>query len=107
MSEEERCVWLAQCVCPNGHTIMAYANEAQGLLDAKQSVVDRLHQHMIDRFRDGTIALTCFVCKAHRDQWRFCVARTPYATMVEAQPHFDAVERRNALKRHFETVGKA
>lgn len=84
---EERCVWLAQCVCPYGHTIMVYANEAAGLKEAKQDVIEPLVQKIMGCLNDHSIEPTCAICEAKADTWRFCVARTPFLTMAEAHPH--------------------
>lgn len=89
---EERCVWLAQCVCPNGHCIRAYANEAETLSEAKAEVVDPLHQNVTDQLRDDFIKPTCAVCGAHANTWRFNVSRTRFSTMAEAMPHLRAAE---------------
>lgn len=96
---EERCVWLAQCVCPNGHTILALANEADTLSDAKSEVVDPLHQQVMDLLREGRIEPTCGMCDAHFSKWRFNVARTRFPTIAEAVPYLKDAEAKDQIRR--------
>lgn len=98
---EERCVWLAQCVCENNHSIMAYANEAEGLSDAKNNVVDPLHQRITDFIRGHNIEPTCAVCGGHYQKWRYCLQRTVFATMAEARPKLRAIQI-DRIKRRFD-----
>ncbi len=91
---EDRCVWLAQCVCPAGHTIMAVANEADGLADAKANCVDPL-EHQVKKFvRDDRIENKCGMCGAMFWTWRICLTRTEFATMGEAALPLIRAERR-------------
>lgn len=89
---EERCVWLAQCVCPNLHCIRAYANEAGSLVEAKQDVVEPLAQNISELLNSHAISPTCAICGAHAKTWRFKAQRTRFATMVEAMPYLKAAE---------------
>lgn len=104
-ASEERCVWLAQCVCPNGHCIRAYANEAGSVTEAKHDVVDVLHQNIIDFLRGHNIEPTCGACDARASTWRFCVSRTRFATMAEAEPHLLRAAQFTALR--LMTAGRA
>jgi hypothetical protein len=78
-------VWLAQCLCPQRHTIMAAAGEADED-DAEAEILEPLKLQVATALTDGLINPWCQLCKAVASDWTCEVGRTRFRTMAEATP---------------------
>lgn len=86
-------VYLAQCLCPQRHCILAAASVATSPLAAQMSLAMTLRGTITKMLADGVLNPWCDLCEASSDTWTYEVGRTPYRTLAEAQPHLDASER--------------
>jgi hypothetical protein len=93
----EKRVWIAQCLCPQRHCIVAQAGEAAGFAEAQRLVRAPLRRNVAQLLRGGALNGWCGICGAKRPTWRFEVARTRYTTMDEAQPELAEIEAANLL----------
>jgi len=94
----ERRVWIAQCLCPSRHCIMAAADEADNEA-AAQAIKSRLRRQVVELLRSETINPWCGICDAKRPTWKYELGRTTFATMNEAAPHLVGLEVENAIVR--------
>jgi hypothetical protein len=85
-------VWIAQCMCPNRHTILASATACTCLDDVREAQA-ALKQVIAGLLAQGTINPWCGLCQS-RD-WHYEVARTPWRTMEDAHPTMAALEQAN------------
>ena len=79
----ERRVWVAQCLCPQRHAIMAAANEARDRDHAQRLLVE-LERAIEDWLAKGVINPWCGICHAKQETWRYEVGRTRWETLDEA-----------------------
>lgn len=87
-------VYIAQCLCPQRHAIIAAADEADSEADAER-VRTALRRQVISLLKSGALNGWCAICGAKRATWRYEVRRTVFATMAEALPHLQQVEAEN------------
>lgn len=81
----ERRVWIAQCLCPQRHCILAVTCEAEtlGEAEASKALLDTTITTLI---HDGTLNPWCALCRAPATDWTIDVNRTRFATQAEAEP---------------------
>lgn len=84
-------VWIAQCLCPQRHAIMAAAgeDEATVLAELKDTVWGWLAR--------GVIRPWCSICHAEEASWHFEVGRTKWRSMDEAYAEIKETEARNVV----------
>jgi hypothetical protein len=89
-------VWIAQCLCPKRHAILAVSAEAKDRMAAEASLIERLRTQVRRMIGSGTLNPWCGLCKAPIESWRYQVGRTRFATMAEAEPVLRQSEREQA-----------
>ena len=87
-------VWLAQCLCPQRHAILAAASQADGLEKA-QTIARELQQHIAALLANNLLNPWCGLCRAPRTTWKIELFETRYATLEEAQPTLRKIEEEN------------
>jgi hypothetical protein len=96
MSEQR--VWIAQCLCPQRHCIMALAGESDSK-EAATNIAWALREQIDEVLRTGLMNPWCGLCKAPEEDWRYEVGRTPFSTMEEAAPVLRKNEAEQAATR--------
>lgn len=94
-----RRVWIAQCLCPGRHAIMAAGGEARSAGEAEAKVRQPLREQVTVLLREKAINPWCAMCGAQAETWVFEVGRTKFATMAEAQPELTNTAAENELAR--------
>jgi hypothetical protein len=89
-------VWIAQCLCPQRHCIMAGADEAKSGAEAEQKVMRYLRETVEEWLARGTINPWCGLCGAPQESWTFELGRTRWATLEEALPEMRKSEAEQA-----------
>jgi hypothetical protein len=92
-------VWIAQCLCPSRHAILAASAEANGPREAEQNAMTPLKENIIAMLADRVINPWCAICHAKAETWRYDLGRTRFRTMEEAAPHLRQNEREQAVTR--------
>jgi hypothetical protein len=92
-------VWIAQCLCPQRHAIVAAGVEAEDLSAAKAALLTPLRTQVTRMIGSGTINPWCGMCQAPIESWRFEIGRTRFASMAEAEPQLRQSERQQAVVR--------
>jgi hypothetical protein len=85
-------VWIAQCLCPQRHCILAAADEAAGESDARATILSPLRERVAMLIADRAINPRCGICGATAETWTYEVGRTRWATLVEAMPVLTSTE---------------
>jgi hypothetical protein len=91
-----RRVWVAECLCPDRHCILAAFNLADNEVEA-ETLKTVLRQQMDAALQSGAFNPWCAICGATQTTWKYEVVRTPYATLAEAQPHLTKVATENLI----------
>jgi hypothetical protein len=99
MSAPQKRVWIAQCLCPQRHAILAAGGEAEDHSAAEEALIKPLRTQVTRMIGSGTINPWCGLCKAPIESWRYEVGRTRFASMAEAEPHLRQNEREQAVVR--------
>jgi hypothetical protein len=99
MKPDARRVWIAQCLCPQRHAILAATNEADDRSEAEATLIAQLRTHVRRMIGSGTINPWCGLCKAPVESWRYELGRTPYRSIEEAEPSLRQSERAQAAVR--------
>lgn len=86
-------VWIAQCLCPRRHAILAASGVAEDQPTAEESLVKPLRTHVTRMIGSGTINPWCGLCRAPLESWRYELGRTRFTSMEEAEPHLRQSER--------------
>lgn len=95
---QETRVWIAQCLCPQRHAIMASSGEAQDEQDA--APLGELLRTEIDKaLQSRVINPWCGLCRAKSETWHYELGRTRFRTMAEAEPHLKKAEAEQLLAR--------
>lgn len=94
-----RKVWIAQCLCPNRHTILAAAGEADDREDAEETLTRPLRENIASMLAERVFNPWCGMCKARDETWIYDLERTAFATMDEAMPHLRQSEAEQAAIR--------
>lgn len=91
-------VWIAQCLCPERHAIMAVSGEADNAEDAaditwalREKVEELLHSRAINPW--------CGLCNALSFTWRYELGLTRFRTMEEATAELRRNEAEQAVTR--------
>lgn len=92
-------VWIAQCLCPQRHAILASAGEAENRRDAEENLARPLEAHIQYLFSIKFMDRWCGLCRAPADSWRYEVNRTRFRSMEEAAPALKQSEREQAVVR--------
>jgi hypothetical protein len=92
-------VWIAQCLCPHRHTILATAGEADGAEAAEEQVAAPLREAVEEALQSDVLNPWCGLCRAPAESWRYEVGRTRFRTMEEATPALRRNEAEQAATR--------
>jgi hypothetical protein len=92
-------VWVAQCLCPQRHCIMAVADVADDEGAAQLTLLPALRATVNEWLRSGAANPWCALCHASAETWRFEVGDTKLATMEQAAPVLRQSEREQAMTR--------
>jgi len=87
-------IYIAQCLCPSRHCIIAVA------FDEKDGVNTTLEQFEVlvkNYISEGKINPWCGICGS--EQWSYEAGRTRFETMEEALPQLERLERQQSLTR--------
>ncbi len=82
-------VWIAQCLCPRRHCILAAVDQIEGGTGEAERVVvivDTLQAQVEGLIANQTLNPWCGLCKAPASDWHYEVGPTRWATMAEALP---------------------
>lgn len=90
-------VWIAQCLCPDRHCIVATAGEAEDEVLARSIILSALRYSVGDMLRQKTINPWCALCGAEHTTWRYEVGRTSFQKMEEALPKIREIEEAQAV----------
>ena len=85
-------VWLAQCLCPDRHTICATAGDATDVTDAQIAILVPLREQVDAILAAKTFNPWCGLCHAPASEWTYEVRRTAFTTMEEAEPALRRLE---------------
>jgi hypothetical protein len=96
---EERRVWIAQCLCPQRHCIMATAGEAENRRAAEATVGALLRANVKAKLLSGEFNPWCGLCHAAAESWRYEVARSRFRSMAEATPALKESEGQQQVTR--------
>lgn len=99
-------VWIAQCLCPQRHAILAAADEADDREAAETIVLSPLRAGLAALMAAGTVNPWCGLCKAASETWSYELDRTRFATMAQAIPELRRCEAGQALTRAIFGEGK-
>jgi hypothetical protein len=88
-------VWIAQCLCPQRHCIMATAGEADGEAEARIEIELPLREKLNKWLADRTMNPWCGICRSPVDRWIYEVAPTRWATLEAALPALRRTEAEN------------
>ena len=91
-------VWIAQCLCPKRHAILAAANEADDRSEA-EALIPQLRERVVALLADGTFNPWCGPCRSPSDAWTYELARTSFRSMEEAVPALRRSEAEQAVTR--------
>lgn len=95
----ERRVWIAQCLCPARHCILAGAEVAATRDEAEREILAPVREQVADWLRRESLNPWCGLCGAKADSWRYEIGRTRFRTMAEAMPSMRESEARQAAAR--------
>ena len=100
-------VWIAQCLCPQRHCILAAADEANDENEATR-ISAWLQRRIAAKLIAGELSPWCGLCRAPVESWRYEVTRTNIKKWTVGSPiqaPLDAIE--NLRKRRpFEADGR-
>jgi hypothetical protein len=77
-------VWIAQCLCPQRHCIMAAAGEAATREEAEERLGQPLREQVEELLEAKAINPWCAICGS--TEWRIDLGRTAFLTLDEAKP---------------------
>lgn len=79
-------VWIAQCLCPGRHCIMASAGEADGRRAAEVDILAPVKTAIAYALAHELVNPWCAMCNAKADTWQFELGRTSFVTLEAARP---------------------
>lgn len=88
----ERRVWIAQCLCPQRHAILATAGEADDEANAEVAIRAPLRATIGDLIELGQLNPWCGLCNAKADTWKYELTRSRFRTMEEGEPELRKAE---------------
>jgi hypothetical protein len=100
-------VWLAQCLCPQRHAILAAAGEADSQEAADEGLIAPLRVQVTRMIGSGTINPWCGLCKAPRTTWKYELGCTRFRSMDEAMPELKRLQAEQAVTRRAFDLGDA
>ena len=92
-------VWIARCLCPARHCVLASAGEAENEAAAEATVAGPLRAQVAEVLKSGVINPWCGLCNARAETWRYDIARTRFRSMEEAAPELLQIEAEQAATR--------
>lgn len=92
-------VWLAQCLCPDRHTVLALAGEAVDREQAEREIAAPFRATLDDVIHLQLVNPWCSLCHAPRERWIFELERTLFDTLEAAAPHLQRLEAEQAQVR--------
>ena len=92
MADREIRVWLAQCLCPQRHCILAAIHEADGEAEARAVILSPLREQIEGMLKIKALNPWCGICRSPIERWSYEVGRTHWTTMAEAEPHVRQLE---------------
>lgn len=87
-------VWIAQCLCPQRHAILAAARECEGAGEAA-ILRDELRDQVGEFVTDGILNPRCGLCHAPQTDWSFDLQETAWVSLAEATPALRDLEAAN------------
>jgi hypothetical protein len=99
IEQPTRRVWIAQCLCPQRHAILAASGEADDREAAEDAVLSPLRDHVEALLTAGTLNPWCGLCKSASPSWTYELGRTRFRSMEEAMPALKRSEAEQALTR--------
>jgi hypothetical protein len=88
-------VWIAQCLCPQRHCILAAAGQAQTKRKAEEVVMALLKERIAEMIKSAAVNPWCGICYAPAESWHYEVGRTPFARMQDAMGDLERTEAAN------------
>lgn len=85
-------VWIAQCLCPERHCVLAAAAVAASAEEA-QTIAAALKKTVAETVANGIIDPWCGLCLAPRESWHIEVARTRWRDLADARAALEECER--------------
>jgi hypothetical protein len=85
-------VWIAQCLCPDRHCIVAGAGEAADSRKAAKQILEPLKADVANALRLEVISPWCSLCNAKSDTWRYELRRSAFRTMDDARPVLERLQ---------------
>lgn len=98
MDSSQTRVWIAQCLCPQRHCVMAVADEATDVASAEPIRV-KLIKSVADLLRTKAINPWCGLCQSPFDSWRYELGRTQWGSTAEALPALKQLAAEQAVTR--------
>lgn len=95
----ERRDWIAQCLCPKRHAILAASREEETREAAELTVLAPLREQIAELLAIGAINPWCGLCQSPSDAWTYELGRTRFPSMEEAMPELRRVEAQQAALR--------
>ena len=89
-------VYLAQCLCPQRHCIMALADEHESDREAEK-LRGALRGKVFAFLKSGALRGWCALCGADRATWRYEVGATGWETTAEALEPLRQLEAEQVL----------
>ena len=90
-------VWIAHCLCPQGHSIGLLASFAVDVSDAQTAILAPLREQIANMIANRSRNPWCGLCHAPASEWTYEVRRTRFATMEEAVPALRQLEARQIV----------
>jgi hypothetical protein len=91
-------VWIAECLCPQRHCVLAASGEAPSELGA-EPIRALLVKQVAELLRAELLNPWCGLCHAPAESWRYELGRTRFASMAEARPDMEQNAAEQAITR--------
>ncbi len=85
-------VWIAQCLCPERHCIMAAATTAETEREARDAVLRPLRNAINQVLAIGAMNPWCALCGAEQPKWTFELGVTAWSNLEEANKELRRAE---------------
>jgi hypothetical protein len=92
-------VWVAQCLCPDRHCILAATGVADSAEAASADIAWPLREAVEKALQAALLNPWCGLCHAPPHEWRYEVGRTRFSTLEEAAPLLQRLEAEQAATR--------
>lgn len=92
-------VWIAQCLCPQQHVILAVAGEAENRGEAQATIVNPLRAHVGRLLQAEVFNPWCPSCQFPAESWNYKLSRTRFLSMEDAEPDLQRGESGQAVRR--------